>query len=99
MSFITPSLIEMTYPNANPKPITYKDGNYLKFIGKQPCRYCNGPAEPHHVLRHCWGNGMGKKSHDYVAVPRCRDHHGPKFEYNVKNEIIELLMKYIEDNR
>ena len=81
------------------KPVTYHDKKYLAYIRQIPCKYCYRRAEPHHVRRHRWGAGTGKKPHDYVTVPRCRDHHGPQFEEGVEFEIIELLMGYINEKR
>ena len=81
--------------NPIPKPKTYRSEKYLKFIRSKRCPYCSQKAEPHHVRRLYWGAGTGKKPHDFVAVPRCRDHHGPDFEDDVEREIIDLLIEYI----
>ena len=81
------------------KPPKYKDKKYLDYIRSLPCPFCQQRAEPHHVRRHCWGAGTGTKPHDFVAVPRCRIHHDPYYEDGVELEIIELLMRYIYENK
>jgi len=80
--------------NPDPKPKTYEDPKYIAWIKTLGCFYCGKPSEPHHIRRQVWGAGTGKKPHDYVAVPRCRDHHDPKYEDNVEVEIITLLIAY-----
>ena len=89
----------MTF-NPDPKPVTFKNPDYIKWIRSRPCwfRHCRLRAEPHHVRRSYWGSGTSKKSHDYVAVPSCRTHHDPKYEdqMNVERVIIRNLMEYIE---
>ena len=79
-----------------PKPVTYKNKDYLAYIRKQPCAICGSPAEPHHVRRERWGAGTGKKPHDYVTVPLCRYHHDPAVEEDILPEtsIILYLMQY-----
>ena len=80
----------------DPKKKTVRDPKYLAWIRKQPCPYCariNG-IEAHHVRRQRWGAGTSQKPHDYVAVPRCKTHHDPKYEYDVELEIIDLLIEY-----
>ena len=69
-----------------PKPVTYKNKDYLAYIRKQPCAICGSPAEPHHVRRERWGAGTGKKPHDYVTVPLCRYHHDPAVEEDILPE-------------
>jgi len=88
---------------SNPKFKTYKNEDYLKFIRKKPCSYplCRLPGEPHHVRRSYWGSGTSKKSHSYVCIPLCREHHEPKYEKHIEFErvIIHYLMEYIESKR
>lgn len=86
----------------NPKPRTYENPDYLKFIRSKGCLVCRRKAEAHHVRRHYWGAGTGKKPHDYVAIPLCHEHHDPKTEFyfeRIECQIIELLMDYIESKR
>ena len=83
----------------DPKPVTYENKKYLDFIRSKPCLLCNRPAEPHHVRRSYWGAGVGKKPHDYVAIPFCRECHDPKNEVGVMMIIIKYLMEYIEKQR
>ena len=81
-----------------PKPKTYRNKNYLDWVKTQNCIICNAPADDaHHVRRIMWGAGMGHRPHDYVAIPVCRKHHNPVIEelVDVKDVIIDLLMKYI----
>ena len=90
----------MTYKNANPKPETYKNEDYLKFIRTLPCVICGKPAEPCHVRKLIWGAGTSQKSHSYVCVPGCRQHHNYVEKLvNVELIIIDNLMKYIESKR
>lgn len=81
---------------ANPKPETYRNPKYLRWIRTLPCGICGKPAEPSHTRRSYWGAGTSQKPHDYVAVPRCRYCHVELFEDDVEREIINLLMAFIE---
>ena len=80
----------------HPKPQRYKNEHYLEFIRGKLCGVagCYKNGEPHHVRRIFWGAGTGQKSHDYVTLSRCRDHH--KAEYDDFKEIIQNLKEYIE---
>jgi len=82
-----------------PKPETYRSEKYLKWIRSRPCPYCCKRSEPHHIRRSYWGAGTSQKPHDFVAVPRCRDHHGPDFEDGVEREIIGLMIEYIVSSK
>ena len=88
------------------KPITYDNEKYLTWIRGQTCGVwgCGKIGEPHHVRRQRWGAGASKRSHDYVAIARCRQYHIPQYDnfgelMSVELEIIENLMKYIEHLR
>ena len=83
--------------NPMPKRKPYRSKAYLAFIRKQPCPYCLQDSEPHHVRRSKWGAGASQKPHDYITVPRCRNHHSPDYEENIELEIIDLLMRYIHE--
>jgi hypothetical protein len=90
----------MTYSNADPKPVTYKNEDYLKFIRTLPCIICDQEAEPCHVRRLYFGAGTSQKPHDYVAIPGCRKHHNHVENLEtVHFQIIKCLMKYIESKR
>lgn len=80
----------------DPKPQKpYRDKKYLEFVRSLRCTICWRQAEVHHIRRSYWGAGMGVKSHDFVAVARCRDHHSPDYEDDVEMEIINNLIKYL----
>ena len=87
----------------DPKPVTFENPDYLKWIRSRPCWFsgCSNKSEPHHIRRSFWGSGTGKKPHDYVAVPSCRTHHKPEYEeqFQVERIIIQNLMEYIESKR
>ena len=90
----------MTYSNADPKPVTFKNEDYLKFIRTLPCIICLQPAEPCHVRKLHFGAGISKRPHDYVAIPGCRKHHNDVEKLvGVEREIIRCLMGYIEFKR
>lgn len=63
---------------SDPKPKTHRDKKYTdKWIRRQPCALCdNEPIEgfrdimPMH-RRTPDGGGIGKKGHDYNAIPGC----------------------------
>ena len=80
-----------------PKLKPYRNAAYLRFVRSRGCLVCGQPSEAHHVRRSYWGAGLSQKPHDYVAIPLCREHHGPETEkfINVEKEIIELLMAWI----
>ena len=82
--------------NPDPKPKKpYRDKKYLKFIRSLKCTICWKLAEAHHIRRSCWGAGTSQKPHDFVAVARCREHHGPDYEDDIEFEIINNLLKYL----
>jgi len=81
-------------PDPKPKK-PYRDKKYLKFIRSMRCAFCYQPAEAHHVRRSCWGAGASQKPHDYVAVARCRGHHGPDYEDDIEFEIIKNLLRFL----
>ena len=92
-----------------PKPFTYKDKKYLKWIKGQPCEICGKPGEPHHIRLLALGSGVGKKPHDYATIPLCREchqscHNGDFMKYkeiglDIYLAVINYLMKYIHDNK
>ena len=83
---------------SDPKSVTYRNKEYLKFIRSKPCLICRQPSEPCHVRRLHFGAGTGHKPHDYVAVPGCRLHHeAVENLVNIDREIIKLLMEYIHN--
>jgi len=93
-------------PEPNWKPKTYESERYKAWIRTQPCCFqfpdgtrCGAPSEPHHVRRAEFHSGVGKKPHDLVCIPLCRDHHDPINEAHlpVFLEIINHLMKYIHE--
>lgn len=86
-------------PEPLPKPVTYRDHNYLDWMRGQPCVMCGKHGEPHHVRRLYWGAGVSHKPHDYCTISLCREHHDPKHEANLNIErlIISYLMKYIHE--
>lgn len=83
---------------ANPKSKTYRNRKYLKFIRGKKCGmpWCGKDSEAHHVRKLRWGAGVSCKPHDYVTVPRCRDHHDAKYDDGAEMEIIDNLMEFIE---
>ena len=82
-------------PDPKPKK-PYRDKKYLKFIRSLPCSICRRiGSEAHHVRRYYWGASMGVKPHDFVAVARCREHHGPDYEDDIEIEIIGNLIRYL----
>lgn len=94
-----------------PKPVKYKNEQYLEWMRKQPCSACLAdmivePGEPHHIRRAKWGAGTGTKPHDYVTISLCRKHHD-LFQKNrplemdmpIDDIIIDNLMRYIESKR
>jgi hypothetical protein len=85
---------------ADPKKGKYKNKKYLTWIKTLPCLICGKPSDPCHVRRGYWGSGMGTKSHDYCAIPLCRDHHNyaNEREWGSDRQIAELLMEYIDNN-
>jgi len=93
-------------PEPIPKPITYKSEHYKAWIREQPCcfQYPDGtrcgaiPCDPHHVRRAEFHAGIGKKPHDTVCIPLCREHHDPISEQHIPVflEIIRHLTRYIE---
>ena len=90
--------------NPCPKPKTYDNEKYLKFIRGRPCGipWCGNKSQAHHVRKIRWGAGVGQKPHDYVTISRCRElHHNPKFDDSGEQgsavmEIIDNLMEWIE---
>jgi hypothetical protein len=89
--------------NPDPKPMTYKNEDYLKFIRTLGCFICDQKAEPHHIRRSYWGAGMGKKGSDYCTINLCtqchsREHTNP-FLQDMERIIIDNLINYIEKMR
>jgi len=85
--------------NPQPKQKTYRNKDYLNYIRSLPCLICGNPeSEAHHVRRQYWMASMGRKPHDYVAIPLCRTHHTAANEQRliVERTIIDLLMGYID---
>ncbi len=90
----------------NPKPKTYRNEAYLKWIRGRACIVCghNPPNDPHHTKR----GGMALKGPDTETVPLCRQHHDmvesvgrESFQriWNIdfNREIIRCLSEYIEE--
>lgn len=48
---------------------------YLKWIREQPCAFCGGQSEPHHLRSVGLGTGTGYKASDILTIPVCRNHH------------------------
>jgi len=92
----------------DPKPVTDKDPKYLAWIRKQPCtKGCGRTAQAHHQGGQGRKGTSGKVS-DYFALPLCHvchDEHnntGTKtfwWRYDVKQLIIDHLIKYIKERR
>jgi hypothetical protein len=59
-----------------PKPISYKDKKYIKYIESLPCVVgmdCYGDIVAHHVE----AGGVGMKCSDYRTISTCQNHHTP----------------------
>lgn len=87
--------------HSNPKSKTYRSRKYLKWLRGQKCGmdWCGQDGEPHHVRKIRWGAGVSQKPHDFVTVSRCRVHHDAKYDRGAEMEIIDSLMKYIEETK
>lgn len=82
----------------------YRSKRYLKFISEQPCLIRGTmPSVPHHAIGQ---KGTGIKSSDYCTVPLSTEMHDKvhrlgrdtfqdRYNVNFKDEIIELLSKYV----
>jgi hypothetical protein len=85
----------------DPKKKAHRNAHYLQFIRDEGCMVCGKYAEAHHVRRHYWMAGTGKKPHDYVTLPLCGGiggHHDPSIEASLKveNLIIHYIVEYIK---
>ena len=94
----------------DPKPKSYRNADYLKFIRSKLCLICHRKAVAAHVRDLAFGGGTGLKPPDYCSVPLCVTHHNhldtehvKDFEFlhniDLKLEIIRLMMEYIESKR
>ena len=95
--------------NPQPKIKTDKDPKYLAWIRKQSC--VKHPFKIAGEAHHQGGQGRkgtGGKVSDYFALPLCRkchnehDHVGTEtfwFYYDVKQEMIDHLARYIKEHR
>jgi len=90
----------LTQMISDPKPKTYRNQKYLKFIRRKPCCLSGWTGvEAHHVRRSYWGAGTGIKSHDYAAISLHPSFHDPKSEKQLQVEeiIISNLIQYIQE--
>ena len=88
----------MTHFNPDPKPKTFHNRKYEKWVAERGCLVCTKPAEPHHVRRIAFGAGTGTRPHSYVCVPVCREHHEPEFidRLDIEEIIIVYMVGYIK---
>jgi len=70
---------------------------YLKWIRQQPCVYCGGQSEAHHLRSVPLGTGAGYKASDILTIPVCRNHHHQcHTDIDIENQMLHCLRTIIK---
>jgi hypothetical protein len=87
---------------AFPKPVTFTDESYKRFIRREPCCVCGSGAQHHHVIPEGWGKTSAKVS-DYRGAPLCwrchREFHNlgrKRFEAKHPIDLAEVQIQCLE---
>jgi hypothetical protein len=87
-----------------PKPVTYRNEDYLGYVRGLPCARCGRSGAVAAHQRCLGGGGMGLKPSDYHAVPLCWECHGEEHRgaktfwegVDLKMLVIGYLSEYVE---